>query len=86
MEDIEIMLGDDDDCETCGYSFNRAELRIDDEEVEWLLMFATGCYGGESVGAPHFERAFTMLDWYEKSYPVDLNEIRGALETLQANG
>ena len=42
------MLGDDYDCETCGFTWN--SLRFEEWEDDlWILQMSVGCYGGESV-------------------------------------
>lgn len=43
-------LGDDDDCDTCGWSYNELGLELwDEEEGIWQLYISVGCYGGQSV-------------------------------------
>jgi hypothetical protein len=42
-----LMLGDDYDCDTCGVTYNEAELEIDDESL--TFSYRVGCYGGESA-------------------------------------
>lgn len=42
------MLGDDYDCETCGYTWNSLRLEEWDDDI-WQLCMSVGCYGGESV-------------------------------------
>lgn len=43
-------LGDDYDCETCGGTWNEAELDLNwDGEGGWMFSYRTGCYGGDSV-------------------------------------
>ena len=41
-------LGDDYDCETCGYTWNTLRLEEFDDNL-WCLDMSVGCYGGESV-------------------------------------
>lgn len=41
-------LGEDYDCETCGYTNN--VLRLEDfGDGLWVLVLSVGCYGGEST-------------------------------------
>ena len=53
--DFEVIwaLGDDQDCETCGHSFNRIVLEIESNlpngEVHWVLYSVLGCSGGERI-------------------------------------
>ena len=42
------MLGDDYDCETCGFTWNSLRLEDWDDDL-WHLSMSVGCYGGESV-------------------------------------
>jgi len=45
-------LGDDYDCDTCGNTWNEAELDLDwdgEGEGAWMFGYRTGCYGGNSV-------------------------------------
>lgn len=43
-------LGDDYDCETCGFTWNEATLDLNwDEDGAWMFSYRTGCYGGDSV-------------------------------------
>ena len=49
-EDYEFSwaLGDDYDCETCGYTWNTLRLEWFDDNL-WCFSMSVGCYGGESV-------------------------------------
>ena len=42
------MLGDDSDCDTCGWTWNSLRLEEWDDDI-WQLVMSVGCYGGESV-------------------------------------
>ena len=42
-----LELGDDTDCETCGYSNNEAALTISAKEFEFI--YHVGCTGGDSI-------------------------------------
>ena len=42
------MLGDDYDCDTCGYTYNSLRLEEFDDDL-WCLTMSVGCYGGEST-------------------------------------
>jgi len=42
-------LGDDSDCESCGWSWNELEFSIEDEYNEWNAQARVGCYGGEQI-------------------------------------
>ena len=42
------MLGDDWDCDTCGYTWNTLRLEEWDDDL-WYVTMSVGCYGGESV-------------------------------------
>lgn len=42
-----LMLGDDHECETCGFTYNEAELDVHEEGL--TFSYRVGCYGGESV-------------------------------------
>jgi hypothetical protein len=43
-------LGDDSNCETCGWSYNTATLELwDKEEDIWQLSYSVGCYSGEGI-------------------------------------
>lgn len=44
-------LGDDYDCETCGTTWNRIELDLDEDIKSWSVVVHTGCYGVESVSS-----------------------------------
>lgn len=44
------MLGDDYDCDTCGYTWNEVRFENwDEDENIWQLWMSVGCYGGEAV-------------------------------------
>lgn len=59
--DFEVIwaLGDDQDCETCGHSFNRIVLEIESNlpsgEVHWALYSVLGCSGGERIDSWQIE-------------------------------
>jgi len=42
------MLGDDSDCDTCGWTWNTLRLEEWDDDL-WCVTMHVGCYGGESV-------------------------------------
>lgn len=43
-------LGDDSDCDTCGWSYNELGLELwDEEEGVWQLYISVGCYSGQGV-------------------------------------
>jgi hypothetical protein len=57
-------LGEDFDCETCGFTYNEVSLELWDEEAGiWALNMRVGCYGGESVMSNHPE-------WEKKSADI----------------
>lgn len=57
-------LGEDYDCETCGYTNNEVGLDLWDEEKGiWQLSLRVGCYGGESALS-------TDSDWKTKAEAI----------------
>jgi hypothetical protein len=68
-EDIEYdttswMLGDDSDCDTCGWSYNEAEFDPHfSDENEWSFHYRVGCYSGDSVS------------WYDDNREEKLAEM-----------
>ena len=76
MDAIEIMLGHDSDCETCGWSYNEVTFDPDWEDGRWGLVCSVGCYGGDSAYYPDVAGAVEILDWVEEQFNVNLSEIR----------
>lgn len=64
------MLGNDSDCETCGWSFNEASFdpHFHDDHA-WEFWYRVGCYGGDSVS------------WNSDNREEKLNEIFKELRT-----
>lgn len=56
-----VLLGDDIDCETCGWSFNEAKFFQWSKDGEWMFQYSVGCYGGDSVTS-HEENAMEKLE------------------------
>lgn len=57
-------LGEDYDCETCGYTNNEVGLDLwDEEKGVWQLSLRVGCYGGEGVLS-------TDSDWKTKAEAI----------------
>lgn len=49
-EVFEVDLGDDYDCDTCGFTYNHAFFYRDwNDEGDWYFGYRAGCYGGDSV-------------------------------------
>lgn len=43
-------LGDDYDCDTCGFTWNEAEFDPDwHDPNQWEFSYRVGCYGGDSI-------------------------------------
>lgn len=45
MESYVWYLGDDYDCETCGWTYN--EVVFEEDDGVWILRTSVGCYHGE---------------------------------------
>lgn len=58
-----LMLGDDYDCETCGSTYNEAELEIDDENL--TFSYRIGCYGVESIQISEKDFDATLIKMLE---------------------
>lgn len=80
-------LGDDYDCETCGYTWNEAELDLDwDGEGQgvWMFGYRTGCYGGNSVTSTQEDAAekLEVLLKEVSQYPEWSADIEKKVRTL----
>lgn len=76
-------LGDDYDCETCGYTWNMLRFeQYDDETNLWVLSMSVGCYDGDSVGTDDenfASRVEEIIDWalrYEGFGDEDAKGVR----------
>lgn len=79
-------LGDDYDCETCGFTWNEATLDLDwDEDGTWMFSYQAGCYGGDSVTSrdedarEHLESMFRALSAYPEWTATNEQEARNLL-------
>lgn len=62
--DLTWPLGDNHDCELCGFTWNEVGLETwDEEEGIWQLYIRVGCYGGDSVMS-------TDSNWEKKSIEI----------------
>ena len=62
IDTYEWYLGDDDDCELCGWSMNSLHLEIDNFHKDWRIWTSVGCYGGEELSFGDDATAEQMLD------------------------
>lgn len=69
---IDWPLGNDSDCDTCGFSWNEAEFDPDwHGPNEWMFSYRVGCYGGDSVSCfdENREEKLDEMFKYLKGYP-----------------
>lgn len=87
MDDMSWSLGDDYDCETCGYTWNTLRLTEMDDNL-WTLDMSVGCYGGEytSTDSPDFEKEAEAIiadcRSYENFSEVEAEEVRNAIKEI----
>lgn len=60
-EVFSVLLGDDIECESCGWSFNEAKFFQWSADGEWMFQYSVGCYGGDSVTS-HEENVMGKLE------------------------
>jgi len=72
-------LGDDDDCETCGYSYNEVIFNDWEDDGEYSLLTSIGCYHGQSYTIDEVDKLIDDIRHFEL-----FNEImeQGIRETL----
>lgn len=80
-----ISLGDDYDCETCGYTWN--ELRFeewDPDDKTYILQMSVGCYGGASAISSEEDFTKQVDDIIESAhrYPGFNDELEAELRNL----
>ena len=81
------MLGDDYDCETCGYTWNTLRLEEWEDDL-WILQMSVGCYGGEhsmSNDENFVVEANKIIDEcqsYENFSESDANYVRKLIKEL----
>jgi hypothetical protein len=46
-----LTLGDDYDCETCGITYNEAELEVNADNL--VFSYRVGCYSGDTINILH---------------------------------
>jgi len=83
-------LGEDYDCDTCGYTNNEVGLDLWDEEKGiWQLSIRVGCYGGESVLStdPDWKTKSDALVWEAQLYTgfteENVKELRERLALIK---
>lgn len=87
MDDISWPLGDDYDCETCGYTWNTVRLEEFDDDL-WVLSMSVGCYGGESTSSDKvmFEKEAEEIIadclTYENFSEVQAEQFRNAIKEI----
>jgi hypothetical protein len=90
-DEYQVSLGDDSDCETCGWSYNSANFYPtfdDDVPGSWMFTVSVGCYGASSAAwdsdDPHaqLEEAFTVCRGYEQWNARHEQVIRDHLAAL----
>lgn len=62
IDTYEWELGDDYDCELCGWSMNALHLEFDNFHKDWRIWTSVGCYGGEQISFGDNVTAEQMLD------------------------
>lgn len=65
-------VGDDFDCETCGFSWNRAEFAPNSEGTnKWRFSYNLGCYNGNSISYENedIEAGLTLMFEVLQNYP-----------------
>lgn len=87
--EISVPLGDDSDCETCGYTYNdlRVSVELGDGGVVTSLSGSTsiGCFGGDNFSDE--SEVFAGLDAYSESFSDaadDLRVVEAFLERMVA--
>jgi hypothetical protein len=66
------LIGNDSDCDTCGWSYNEAEFDPHfHDENKWQFWYRAGCYGGNSVSFDDDNREQKLNQMFEdlKTYP-----------------
>lgn len=74
----EVSLGDDSDCELCGWSFNELRYAFDLSTGVHTLEISLGCYGGERFSTDDKTDAVAFIRGYVAEYPgadVELVEL-----------
>lgn len=60
----EVYLGDDSDCETCGWTYNQVTVNRNCDST-YDCFESVGCYGGSSVVEVSWEEALKFLDGFK---------------------
>lgn len=90
-EEHSVSLGDDYDCDTCGYTWNTARFDPDwdgDGSGTWMFTLSVGCYDGESVSSTtpdalsKLDELLTQCRAYPRWTEADEQLIRGHLAAL----
>ena len=88
IDSMDFVLGDDYECDTCGFTYNRAVLYfgIDEDPTSWRFQVAVGCYGGYGVSYDEedwealLEEEFVFCrkfpNWFPENEKKVLKEIR----------
>ena len=87
MNDMSWSLGDNYDCETCGYTYNTLRLEDFDDDL-WVFTMHVGCYGGESTSSDKVmfkqeaEEIIKECLTYENFSEVDAENVRNAIKEI----
>lgn len=82
---VEIYLGDDSDCETCGSSYNRLYYTYTPTTREHRIEVAVGCHGGDNLTTTDGTAAAAFVTEYAGNYrdaAADLTALVAAIEAL----
>ena len=75
---ISWSLGDDSDCDTCGFTWNEATFDPDwHDPNEWEFSYRVGCYGGDSLSHYSEDREEKLKEMFDhlRGYPGWSREI-----------
>lgn len=85
MEDLsnEWWLGDDSDCDLCGYSYNQVRFADWQDDGEYVLITNIGCYSGESYTLNEIDKLIEDIKDFELFNPVMEFDIRQTLDKFK---
>lgn len=77
-------LGDNYDCETCGVTWNRVELDLDEDRKGWSISIYTGCYNSETIDSRDSGLDEKLKALYKRLYMFSGFDHKTAAEITEA--
>jgi hypothetical protein len=79
----EWSLGDNSDCETCGYTYNEVVFQDWKDDGQYQLYMSVGCYGGDTYTLDEIDRLILDIQEYEYYTEGMKKDILSTIKTFK---